>query len=262
MIFPSKIYSQKNATENVIIINKGWFISSSEKVTDNGSQISSLEYSTKGWYPASVPSTVVGTLVNDRVYKDVFVGDNLKNIPTAQFKIPWWYRTEFILSKDDKNKTIKLEFGGIIYRANIWLNGKMISNADSTKGVYRRFIFDVSNVVKPGGKNVLAVEVFPPKPGEFSVGFVDWNPEAPDNNMGLWRDVKLKISGDVSINFPFVQSKINLKTLKSAELTVSAELLNNSNKKVSGVLTGEIGKIKFFMNMIQQDRSLHRLQNI
>ena len=134
----------------------------------------------------------------------------------------------------------------------------MISNADSTKGVYQRFNFDVSDIVKSGEKNILAVEVFPPKPGEFSVGFVDWNPEAPDNNMGLWRDVKLKISGDVSINFPFVKSKINLKTLKSAELTVSTELLNNSNKKVSGVLTGEIGKIRFSkkINLAPSEKSL------
>ncbi len=251
-------YSQSNTVGGVVKLNRGWFISSSEKVIDNGSQISSPEYSDKGWYPATVPSTVMGALVNDHVYRDVFVGDNLKNISTAQFKIPWWYRTEFKLSKDDKSKTIKLEFDGIIYRANIWLNSRLISKEDSTKGVYRRFEFDISNVVKPGEKNILAVEVFPPKPGEPSVGFADWNPEPPDNNMGIWREVKLKISGDVSVNYSFIISKINLKTLKSAELTVSTELLNNSSKKVSGMLTGEIGKIKFSkkINLAPSEKSL------
>ena len=53
------------------------------------------------------------------------------------------------------------------------------------------------------------------------------------------------VSGDVSVNYPFVQSKVNTETLKSAELTLSAELLNNKNKNVSGILAGEIGQIKF-----------------
>ncbi|HUX61372.1 MAG TPA: glycoside hydrolase family 2 TIM barrel-domain containing protein [Ignavibacteriaceae bacterium] len=241
----TEIYSQKNAAESTIRLNKDWLISSSENIKANGSIISSSKYSTTGWYPASVPSTVLGTLISDHFYQDPFVGDNLKNIPTAQFKIPWWYRTKFKLPKADNSKNIELDFNGIIYRANIWLNGKLIAGADSTKGVYRRFSFNISKDVLFGKENNLAVEVFPPVPGEPSVGFVDWNPSAPDNNMGIWRDVKIKITGDASINCPFIQSQIDLKTLKRADLTISAEISNNANKMISGVLTGEIAKIKF-----------------
>ncbi|MHB8578884.1 MAG: glycoside hydrolase family 2 protein [Ignavibacteriaceae bacterium] len=241
----TKIYSQKYTEENTVRLNKGWLIFSSESTKTTGSIISSSKYSATGWYPASVPSTVLGTLISDHFYKNPFIGDNLKNIPTAQFKIPWWYRTKFKLSKADKTKNIELEFNGIIYRANIWLNGKLIAGADSTKGVYRRFSFNVSKDIMFGKENILAVEVFPSVPGEPSVGFVDWNPSAPDNNMGIWRDVKIKITGDASINYPFIQSKIDLKTLKRAELSISTEISNNVNKKISGVLTGQIEKIKF-----------------
>jgi exo-1,4-beta-D-glucosaminidase len=231
--------------EYIYQLNKNWFIQSSEKVQADGSLISTSKYSARKWYCAAVPSTVMGTLVNDNIYKNVFIGDNLKNISAKQFEKSWWYRTGFILPKDGNRKTIKLKFEGINYRANIWLNGKQIANSDSIQGVYRMFEFDVSGIIKQEGKNILAVEVFPPKPGEPSIGFVDWNPNPPDCNMGIWRNVKLLISGDVSINYPFIQSKINPETLKSAELTILVELLNNSNKDVSGILIGEIEKIKF-----------------
>jgi exo-1,4-beta-D-glucosaminidase len=245
IIYTYTTYSQRNILHNVIVLHKGWFIQSTGKVLGDGAAISTPKYSVKGWFSAEVPSTVMGTLVNDKVYQNVFVGDNLKNIPAEQFEKPWWYRTKFTFPKKEILKSIKLEFDGIIYRANIWLNGKQIANADRTAGVFRRFIFDISNVAKSGAKNILAVEVFPPKPGEPSVGFADWNPAAPDNNMGIWRAVKIKFSGDVSINNPFVQSKIDLETFKSAALTISAELKNNTSKKISGILTGKISKINF-----------------
>ena len=238
-------YAQKNISGNEIVLHKGWQIASSEKTGKDGALISSEKYATSGWYSATVPSTVMGSLVNDKVYENVFIGDNLKNVPTKQFEKPWWYRTEFSLPKGVEDKKIKLDFDGIVYRANIWLNGKLIANSDSVKGVFRRFEFDITGLVKTSGKNILAVELIPPVAGEPSLGFADWNPRPPDNSMGLWRPVKIKITGNVSLNFPYVQSKLNLQTLKSAELTVSAEVVNNKTKNVSGVLSGEIGKIKF-----------------
>lgn len=242
-------YPQNKLSKNELVLNKGWFIQSSGKVTGDGSIISTQNYSVCNWYSAEVPSTVMGTLVKDNVYKNVFADDNLAKIPTGQFEKSWWYRNEFILPPQKSGKTIKLKFEGIIYRANIWLNGKQIASSDSIAGVYRMFEFDVSKIIKLKEKNALAVEVFPPVPGEPSIGFVDWNPKPPDNSMGIWRQVKLKISGDVSIKYPFVQSKINLGTLKSAELTVSTELFNNNDKNISGILYGEIDKIKFFQTI-------------
>ena len=249
VIFPmNTIYSQASISENLIVLKKNWFIKSSEKITNSGSIISNTKFSYSTWYKADVPSTIMGTLVKDNVYKNVFIGDNLKNIPQKQFQNSWWYRTQFIIPKIIKSKFVKLEFEGINYRANIWLNGKQISDSGYFAGVYRMFEFDISRIVKRNGKNVLAIEVFPPKKGEPTIGFVDWNPIAPDNNMGIWRPVKLKFSGDISLNYPFVQSKINYQS-KIAELKVSTELHNNSDKYVSGELTGEIDKIKFSKNI-------------
>jgi exo-1,4-beta-D-glucosaminidase len=243
-IFHVKTYSQSFSNGDELFL-KNWFICSSEKVLDNGAIISSSEFSAKDWYPSFVPSTVLGSLVTDSVYKDVFVGENLKNIPSKQFEKPWWYRTEFFLSTKEHIKFVRLIFEGINYRANIWLNGKFIADSSVVAGAVRMFDFDVTKFIERRKENVLAVEIFPPRKGDPTIGFVDWNPEPPDNSMGIWRPVKLKFSGDVSINYPFIQSKINLETLKSADLTVSAELQNNVGGKVCGILSGKIGDINF-----------------
>ena len=104
---------------------------------------------------------------------------------------------------------------------------------------------NISDKVVRKGKNVLAIEVFTAKPGEPNVGFVDWNPIPPDNNMGLWREVKIKTCGSVAVNFPYVKSKIDLDGFKTAELKVTAEVKNYSDKKVEAEVAGTIEKIKF-----------------
>ena len=228
-----------------IKLKKGWSIQSSEKVKANGNEISTVGFSTNDWYPAEVPATVLATLVKDSVYKNIFFAKNLEKIPNEQFTKPWWYRTEFIIPQNNGITTAKLEFDGINYYANIWLNGKQIASADTTKGSFRRFEINISDLAKFGSKNVLAVEVMPPLKGDFTMGFVDWNPEPPDSNMGLWRSVNLKLSGDVSINYPFIKTKVDTATLKKAWLTISSDVQNNTNKNLDGILTGKIGSIEF-----------------
>jgi len=229
---------------NNIKLNKMWFIQSSEKVTEGGDVISRSGYKTNGWFETSVPSTVLGALVKNNVYKDIFSGENLKLIPKDQFQKPWWYRKEFYIQKQ-KGMTTKLEFDGINYSAEVWLNGKKIAGRDSISGAFRRFEIDISKEVYFGKENVIAVEIFPPVPGDFTIGFVDWNPVPPDRNMGIWREIKVKVTGDVTINNPYVVSKIELNELKKASLTVSAEIENNSGNQISGILEGKIEAVKF-----------------
>lgn len=237
------------------LLHDNWVIQSSGLVSADGNIISTENYIPADWYRAKVPSTVLGTLVADGEYPNIFVGKNLQKVPKERFLKPWWYRTSFDIP-DNGLKTIKLEFDGINYRADIWLNGKLMANKDSIYGSFRRFTLNISDYVKIGQKNILVVEVFPPVPGDPTIGFVDWNPEPPDHNMGIWRTVTLKLSGPVSISSPFVKTKVNIETLKSAQLTISAKVQNNTKHKVSGILSGAIGKLKF-----SQDVSLEPSEN-
>ena len=231
-----------------VILSEGWFLQSSESIKITGEDISGLDQDISGWYKTDVPSTVMAALVKNHEYEDPYYSKNMKEISGTPFsaKKSWWYRKEFYLDDENINACVRLGLDGINYRANIWLNGSNISNSDNIFGTFRRFLFDISGNIK-AGKNVLAIEVFGPERGEFTIGFVDWAPVPPDNNMGIWREVKLYITGEVSINNPFVYSNVNEETLNDAELTVTAELINHSNEDVSGDLTGKIEDINFSM---------------
>jgi len=231
--------------EYSLTLRDGWFLQASDKVAAKGEEVSKPGFSTAGWQPALVPGTVLGSLVRAKVYKDIYFGKNFESIPTEPFKGSWWYRTEFIPAEDPSHNVFRLEFDGINYRANIWLNGKQVADSDKVFGAFRRFEFDVTALVQPGGKNALAVEVFPPRPGDLTMGFVDWNPEPPDKNMGIWREIRVMRSGDVSLHFPFVKTEVDLDTLKEARLTISADVRNSGQTKVSGVLEGQIENLLF-----------------
>ncbi|MCP5053416.1 MAG: glycoside hydrolase family 2, partial [bacterium] len=236
---------QSIVRSDTIALEKEWYIQSSAKCSKSGAAISSPDFTPQGWYGTPVPSTVLAALVRNNIYKDIYFAKNLAKIPTQQFNHSWWYRKEFSISPDSKASTVRLLFEGINYSANVWLNGKKLADADKLKGSFRIFEMDVTQHIRKGKatKNILAVEVFPPKPGDFTIGFVDWNPEPPDKSMGLWRGVKLRVSGEVSLNHIFVQTKVNLHTLQQASLTITAQLVNHTPREVSGIVKGKIETI-------------------
>lgn len=229
-------------------LNEKWQIQSAAKVKEDGKEISTITFSPQQWYPAKVPGTVMASLVEDGVYKDIFFHNNMEHIATDPFKDPWWHRTAFELPAMAPGQVAQLLFNGINYRASIWLNGTQVAT-DTVRGGFRRFKFDVSRLVH-AGTNVLAVKVTAPAPGEPTLGFVDWNPAPPDKNMGIWRDVQLLLSGPVTISQPFVQTTVDTAAYKRASVIVSATLRNESNTPVTGTLEGQIGDDIHFSQQI------------
>lgn len=232
--------SGKKETASVLLLDKGWLINSSVNTEKSGEELSSSPVNETGWYDAEVPSTVFGTLVKNKVYGNVFLGKNLEKVDHADFKNSWWYTRSFRINQDGASAW-SLEFDGIIYKANIWLNGIRVASADTLEGPFRQFSFNITSLIKKDEDNYLAVEVFPPVPGNLTLGFVDWNPEAPDRGMGIWREVRLHSSGDVSLKYPFVITKLDTATLKQADLTITCEAVNHGNRKSSGFAEVSIG---------------------
>lgn len=240
-----------------LILKGNWAIRSSKEVTSDGKAISSTGYKTDGWYPTTVPSTVLATLVANKVYPDPYFGTNINKIPgkirdrryempdSSPFKVAWWYRTEFNIPSDYKKNHTWLQFHSINYKANIWLNGKLIADTTTIEGAYRLFNLDISKAALPGKNNCLALEIFPPKGLDLTITWVDWNPTPPDRGMGIWYDVAIHSTGSVAVENPHVVTKLNLPSTNEARLTISAEVRNAENKKVTGVLTGTIEDITF-----------------
>lgn len=227
-----------------IELKDGWLIQSSRSAGDDGGRISAAQYEPRGWYPTAVPSTVLAALVRNQVYQDVFFSRNFETILTEPFEVPWWYRTTFELPQTTPDQVVRLRFDGINFRADVWVNGVKVAASDTTAGAFRRFAFDITPLVRPG-PNGLAVQVAAPKPGEPTLGFVDWNPPSPDRQMGLWRNVTVEVTGPVTVEEPFVQTQVETATLARAEVTVSAVVRNHTAHPVAGVLKGTVGAIAF-----------------
>jgi exo-1,4-beta-D-glucosaminidase len=77
---------------------------------------------------------------------------------------------------------------------------------------------------------------------DLTIGWVDWNPTPPDNNMGPWRGVDIVRTGPVQIQFPRVTSAVSLPDLAHAALTVKVEARNldasSHDTLIDGVVAG------------------------
>ncbi len=241
-------------------LTDSWTLQSSSKVEQTGEVLSKPSFQPKGWYEVSVPTTVVAALVKHKLLPDPFFGMNLRQFsgmsypigdnfsslpmpPDSPYAVSWWYRKTFALPASDRGKTIWLNFRGINYRANIWLNGKQIANSEDVAGAWRTYEFNVTDVAKTGAENALAVEVYAPTETDLAITFVDWNPAPPDKNMGLWREVYVSTSGPVAVRYPAVVSHVD--AAGDARLLVTAQLKNGTQKTVKGTLKGAIEKVEF-----------------
>lgn len=260
-------YAGAVSGDGLLPLKDNWQIQSSAKIADAGASISSADFGAQGWYAVSVPRTVLAALVDNGVYPDPYYGLNMKAIPGFQegrmllmpqdspFRPAWWYRTTFQVSAECKGKVLTLHLDGINYQANVWLNGKQLADKETIKGMFRRFELPITDAVKTGEVNCLAIEVIPPglltgerprtKQIEATTGWDDHNPCPPDLNLGIWQDVYIKASGPVRVRHPYVATDLDLPSLDTAHLTVSAEVANVSHKKTTAEVSGRIENISF-----------------
>jgi exo-1,4-beta-D-glucosaminidase len=255
--------NRKITPDSKLFLQKGWAIQSSDLVKENGAELSKNTFRpTVKWYSAVVPSTVIGTLIENKIYPDPFFGMNLRLIPGCKYAIgtnfsdvaipedspfrnSWWYRTQFTLPAIYRGREIWLHFEGINFRANIWLNGQRIAGSDEIAGTFRVHELNISDVALAGGANALAVEVFAAQPDDLAWTWVDWNPTPPDKNMGIFREVYITTSGPVTLRYPQVVTHFDLPSLETAHLTVNAEAHNAGNREIEGTLTGRIDRMRF-----------------
>ncbi|HEY2084217.1 MAG TPA: glycoside hydrolase family 2 TIM barrel-domain containing protein [Verrucomicrobiae bacterium] len=251
-----------------LVFNAGWELIEAPRLKNaDGSAISKPGLDTADWYDATVPGTVLTTLVDEGVYPDPYYGLNNLLIPESLNKQDYWYRTEFTVPKKFSGRKLALQFNGINYYAEIWFNGEYLGHIT---GAFMRGDFDVTKLAKAGGKNVLAVMIVPPPdpgiPSEQSIAYGpgdnggklcldgptfectegwDWIPGVRDRDTGIWQDVILRASGPVTIGDPQVITKLPLPDTSSADVSVETELKNTSDSDQRGVLRGEFEGVKF-----------------
>ena len=99
--------------------------------------------------PADARRPSCETLQDDGVYPDLYVGTNLRDdVPQDLYRQDWWYRTTFTAPAGHSNYT--LQFPGINYRAEIWLNGQLLADSNQIVGMYVAHDLDVTRWIRPG----------------------------------------------------------------------------------------------------------------
>jgi hypothetical protein len=258
-------------------IVKGWELIEANKAGSGAEVISVLNYNSAKWYNATVPGTVLTTLVQQGVYPDPYFGLNNVSIPDSLCRENWWYRTVFSIPAAKKGKVVWLQFNGINYKAAVWLNGKKVGEIN---GAFCRGNFDISRFVNPAGKNVLAVFIQPPphpgipheespKAGTGPNGgllcldgptFIssegwDWIPGIRDRNIGIWQDVQLKFTDAVTIDNPHIITDLPLPDTNAAKITISAEVFNASGISQEVTVHSKIEQINCKQKVVLEPHS-------
>ncbi len=238
-----------------------WQMQDSAKVFSTATVLSTANFHPENWYAATVPGTVLTTLVNNHVYPEPLYGENMRAIPESLNKTNYWYRTVVNIPASHKGRHTWLHFAGINYSSEVWVNGK---KAGATRGAFIRGDFDISEFVKPGHQAVIAVLVSPqPHPGVphehnvangvganggesaidgptflSTIGW-DWLPAVRDRDTGIFLPVTMDSTGPALIKDPFITADLSASH-DTADLHVFTALRNESAKPVTGTLTGTI----------------------
>ncbi len=250
------------------VINSSWFMLSETEVLKLGSTPLANDLDFSNWYKATVPGTVLATLVDNGVYPDPYWGINNVSIPDSLCRMNWWYRTEFVIPDDIKRFTNHIiTFNGINYKAQVWLNNHLLGNIS---GAFSRGVFNVTKFLNYDGKNILSVKIIPPSnpgiPHEQSARAIkgpnggalcldgptfissegwDWMPAMKDRNIGIWQDVVLSSFGDVSSENIYVKTDIALPDTTRAEIIIEMDLLNHSDESQEATVNFKIDDIEF-----------------
>lgn len=249
-----------------VLLNSGWLARRANEVNVDGNVLSSSGWSGDGWIPAKVPGTVLTTLLENKYFPAPEYSLNNNLIPDiytvgADF-YTYWFVKPFECPSDWSGKNVWLNFRGINYRADIFLNGKRM-NRVTHEGMFLRKSFNITDYLRNDTLNILAIIVYPPTyPGnpnggqggdgmiarnntmQYTPGW-DWIQPVRDRNTGIWDEVSITSTGDVKVCHPYVVTKVpgirqpDATAQQEAVVKTSVELENVSSVEKKGLLVCE-----------------------
>lgn len=248
------------------LVNSGWFARRANEIKTDGNTLTSSSLETSGWMPARVPGTVLTTLLENNLYPAPEFGMNNNLIPdiyeTGNDFYTYWFVCQFETPRLPERRTVWLNFRGVNYKAEFFMNGKRLNNT-THEGMFLRKSFDITGQLRKEGTNLLAVLVYPPThPGnpnggqggdgqiarnntmQYTPGW-DWIQPVRDRNTGIWDEVSITTTGEVRLQSPYVVTKVpgvrspEQKKQGDAFVKTSVEVENITGVIRKGVLVCE-----------------------
>ncbi|HIB38124.1 discoidin domain-containing protein [Mesonia sp.] len=243
-----------------------WQIKPEADLKADGFAISKTGFKIDDYVPGVVPGIVFTSYVEAGKEKDPNFANNINEVDESFYNRPFWYRTEFKLPEDyKKGQRVWLHFDNTNRYADFYFNGTKISGSKNTtkdvSGHMLRSKFDITSLINKDGKNAIAVLIYDAdqkktrdakdgfgvtaSPTYLSAAGWDWMPYVPGRLAGITGNVYLKITGEVTMEDPWVRSQ--LESNEVAYLSISSALKNTSEEKKEATISGVIspGDIKF-----------------
>ncbi|GLH73460.1 glycosyl hydrolase [Geothrix limicola] len=182
-------------------------------------------HSQAGFLNVTVPTTERAALLKAGEIPDPYVGTNNEGSLWTEEK-EWWFLKAFTVPAALRGQSIDVVFDGIVYRGEVWLNGEPLGRME---GMFNPFAFPVSKALRYGEKNYLAVRLEAPEDAtqrNLVRGYqYDLQPDRPQRHVisqslycwdwaphmvvtGIWRPVRLRVSGPLRVERPWVRSTL------------------------------------------------------
>lgn len=242
-----------------------WRVQRDSLVSADGPTLAQPGFADGDWIPATVPGTVLSSYWNVGAIPDPNYGGNQLAISDSFFYADFWYRTEFERPAPAPGRHVFLDFDGVNWKAEAYLNGERLGRIE---GAFMRGRFDVTRLLRPG-TNALAVRVEKnATPGSVkqktleasglnggalgadnptyhaAIGW-DWIPTVRGRDVGLWNDVYLSESGPLTIEDPWLRTTLPLPDTSRADVRIEVALRNHEPGAVDATLRGRFGDATF-----------------
>lgn len=277
---------ENSNAQNIYELNSGWKCAKASELSKVGAEISNSAYNLSGWMPAVVPGTVLTTLVAEKKMPDPFFGMNNEKIPdiykTGSAYYTYWFAKDFKQTAPAAGRHIYLNFNGVNYSFDAFLNGHKLNNTIN-KGMFLRRSYDITKWLAKDGANRLAVIVHPPDAvgnangGQGGDGTIaknvgiqytagwDWIQPMRDRNTGIWDKVTVQTTGAIRIKDPHVITLVpGIRqpegTQKPAIIKFSTDLENASAVAVTGVVQYELAGLKVYKKITLKPNATTEVQ--
>ena len=243
-----------NESESIKIRLTNWEFGSIDEIDLSGEKIS-IGITSDKFYKAPEDfyvCTAMGGLSGHT--NKYFYEKELQNINNTQFDSDWWFKSNFTLKNFEfVNNLVLLHINGINYKSDVYLDGKLIDKQENVIGAFVKYVLDITQYLNRDiDMHYIAFKIKRPynqwgggednyNQTDLAISFVDWNPEPPDSNMGVWQPVDIELlSHKIStISSAFVITK--LIDDSNSKLNIVFHIKNWENKKVDNNINIKIG---------------------
>lgn len=229
-------YVPQNSNRETINLDVGWLFNN----TDNTNFSGGTSFNDANWTKVCLPHA---NTITKHAYMD-----------TSSFKIITWYRKHFNPLSSYSNRRFMLEFQGVATVATVYVNGAVVGSPH--KGAYTPFTIDITNNVKIGQDNVIAVKVdsrrhteIPPE-GRANLDFMIFG--------GITRHVTMIMSDPLYVDWTFVSTQNPSQTAPSNP-TVAAKtrIVNRSGaQKTCTVITNIVDGVNNVVAMASSQATI------